>query len=274
MTTSISPGPLVGSVVRSKALRGVALTETSYRPNLVIPKHAHRFPYFCAVLSGSFDDYAGSRHRVCDQATVFFRPAGEVHEDRFEPAGARCLAVELRPELIARLESSAPMLKEANQFYGGAIFAHSRRLHPELDCWDEFSPLAAEGLVLELIAAASRSATSGLDSNPRWLRQAAEILTQSFTTSLTLADVANAVRVHPTHLARVFRATYGCTVGEHIRARRIEFCRERLADPDEPLSTIALAAGFADQSHFCRVFKRLTGATPAEFRQRILGRRR
>jgi AraC family transcriptional regulator len=35
---------------------------------------------------------------------------------------------------------------------------------------------------------------------------------------------------------------------------------------DEPLATIAASAGFADQSHFCRVFKQLVGQTPSQFR--------
>jgi AraC family transcriptional regulator len=52
-----------------------------------------------------------------------------------------------------------------------------------------------------------------------------------------------------------------------MRKLRIEFACRRLTNTDAPLVEIALAAGFADQSHFSRAFKRETGRSPAEFRK-------
>jgi transcriptional regulator GlxA family with amidase domain len=49
---------------------------------------------------------------------------------------------------------------------------------------------------------------------------------------------------------------------------RVAFARARLADTDEPIAAIALAAGFADQSHFTNVFRALTGLAPADYRRR------
>ena len=49
---------------------------------------------------------------------------------------------------------------------------------------------------------------------------------------------------------------------------RAEQARKLLADKQRPLSDIALACGFADQAHFTRIFKRLTGETPKAFRSR------
>lgn len=50
---------------------------------------------------------------------------------------------------------------------------------------------------------------------------------------------------------------------------RVEFACEELSRPDTPLIRIALAAGFYDQGHFCRTFKRLTGITPTAYRRNI-----
>jgi AraC-like DNA-binding protein len=73
-------------------------------------------------------------------------------------------------------------------------------------------------------------------------------------------------------LARAFRKHHGCTVGEYVRQLRVERAMERLARSDDSLAAIALDVGFADFSHFARVFKRQTGTTPGRFRHE-LGRR-
>ena len=86
-----------------------------------------------------------------------------------------------------------------------------------------------------------------------------------------LVELAGAVGVHPTHLARVFRAHYGVSVGEYGRRLKVERAAKEVARSDTPLNVIALRAGFADQSHFTRVFKRYVGTTPARFRAETLG---
>ena len=56
------------------------------------------------------------------------------------------------------------------------------------------------------------------------------------------------------------------TFAGYVRHIRIEFARRELASPGSRLGDIAAAAGFCDQSHFSRLFKRYTGLTPAEYR--------
>jgi AraC family transcriptional regulator len=47
----------------------------------------------------------------------------------------------------------------------------------------------------------------------------------------------------------------------------VKYACEELALPENDLATVALSAGFSDQSHFTRVFKNITGITPGNFRQ-------
>jgi AraC family transcriptional regulator len=67
------------------------------------------------------------------------------------------------------------------------------------------------------------------------------------------------------HLAATFRRHYGCSLGEYLRRRRVATARELLTNPDLPLTEIAFAAGFSDQSHLTRTFKRFTGMTPLQY---------
>jgi AraC-like DNA-binding protein len=78
--------------------------------------------------------------------------------------------------------------------------------------------------------------------------------------------VAESIGIHPVHLAREFRKHYHCTVGEYLRRLRIEHASRKLIESDSSLVDISEAAGFADQSHFGRTFKRLMGITPNGYR--------
>ena len=73
--------------------------------------------------------------------------------------------------------------------------------------------------------------------------------------------------VHPSHFIRTFRRHVGVRPGYFVHQVRIARACRMLADPANSLRDIATATGFADQSHFGRVFRRVMGATPARWRK-------
>jgi AraC family transcriptional regulator len=123
-----------------------------------------------------------------------------------------------------------------------------------------------EGIALELLAGISRHSSSDTSTKPRWLRSVRDLLHGRFREKLVLGDIAAVVGVHPSHLARTFRRCYGCTIGDYVRNLRTERARHELRVTDRPLAELAVALGFADQSHFATSFKRQTGVTPGAFR--------
>jgi AraC family transcriptional regulator len=62
------------------------------------------------------------------------------------------------------------------------------------------------------------------------------------------------------------------SVGTYLRRLRLDWCADRLVTTKIPLAEIALRAGFADQSHFTRTFRRYTGVTPRAYRTTRNGR--
>ncbi|MGI8972367.1 MAG: helix-turn-helix domain-containing protein [Dehalococcoidia bacterium] len=128
--------------------------------------------------------------------------------------------------------------------------------------------IALEGLTLEILAELSRHRVSAAGRRPpAWLHRAKELFHDRFTKSLSLDEIAQAVGVHLTHLARVFRQHYHCTLGDYLRGLRIERARQELSASDAPLIEIATTAGYCDQSHFSTAFRRHTGVTPGEYRR-------
>ena len=86
--------------------------------------------------------------------------------------------------------------------------------------------------------------------------------------ALTLAEVAAVGGVHPAHLAREFRRHHHTSVASYVRCLRLTWAQGRLASSGDSIASVALEAGFADQSHFTRAFRRHSGLTPHAFRER------
>lgn len=95
------------------------------------------------------------------------------------------------------------------------------------------------------------------------------MLRSEYRGSLRISHVAAEVGTHPTHLSRVFRDRMGLPIGDYVHRLRVRYAGEALARPGARLADVAASAGFADQSHLTRVFKRVTGVTPAAFRKRV-----
>jgi AraC family transcriptional regulator len=69
------------------------------------------------------------------------------------------------------------------------------------------------------------------------------------------------------HFSRAFRQSIGTSPHRWLLRRRVELAQERLRDPKLSLSEVALSCGFADQSHFTRVFTSLSGMSPGAWRR-------
>jgi AraC family transcriptional regulator len=80
-------------------------------------------------------------------------------------------------------------------------------------------------------------------------------------------DLASLIDVSIGQFFRAFKVSVGISPLHYVTSRRVELACSLLRSTQVPLSEIALTAGFCDQSHFCRVFRRLKGVTPSTWRQ-------
>lgn len=259
----LPPGNFYGETLRQQDAGGFRLSQTRYLPGSALPRHTHASHYFCFVLSGSYKESYDRRTRSCDPSTILYHPAGEIHAQSFETSTVDLFRIEVNP---ARLQYSS---LDSRDFRGGYSVVLAQRIYHEFREPDSVSQLAIEGLVLELIATLARSSrnrTNDFRKPQRWLSHAHDLIKSRYLEPLTLGDIAAAVGVHPVTLAREFRRRYGCTVGQLVRCERINFARQELVKPDASLAEIAIAAGFCDQSHFAKTFKKLVGMTPFCYR--------
>lgn len=269
MVEKLQPGSLHGRVTKSLRVSDFILTEASYDARSRLPPHAHERSYFCFVLQGAYTERYGRRETLCKPSTVTFRAPDETHEALLHDVDSRVFVVEISPRWIEMLRADSLSLRSVYEFCGGAAPRLCASLNREFHKTDTAAKLAIEGLAIELLAEASRQRTSGVRTPPAWLRQAREMIVEHFPETLQLTQIAAALGVHPVYLATVFREKFGVTIGEFVRKLRIEHACEELIKGDLPLATIAVQAGFVDQSHFSKIFKLYIGTTPARYRRQF-----
>lgn len=104
------------------------------------------------------------------------------------------------------------------------------------------------------------------EANHKLIR-AAEFISENFTRSLKLDEICTAADLSASYLIRSFNKHYGMTPHTYLINRRIQYSREQLRR-GHMIADVALEAGFSDQAHFQRAFKRFLAATPGQYQGR------
>lgn len=246
----------------------MSLWETRYAPGLKMRPHSHPGAFVHLVLRGALEDRCGQTIHTCTPSTVIFHAPDLVHANHFLGPGALTFSIELEDRWLQRLREVSPAQDGPVIGHGGRLAGIAVRISHAVRETDAAAALVMEGLLLELLGEIARHKAAVVERKlPRWLEQARELLHTRFAEGLTLEAIATTVGIHPVHLASTFRRHCGCTVGDYVRRLRIDYAARELVRSDAPLVEVALNAGFADQSHFTRVFKHHIGTTPAEYRR-------
>jgi AraC family transcriptional regulator len=273
MIMRVQQDHLTPRVLNRKEISGIVLEEIFDPPRYSLPKHSHQSAHVCIALRGNCTERFGTQTRECKPLSWGFFPAGEAHSFEIDSTESRSFGVDIGTQWLDRARDCSKGLDHSQRSHGGTTAQLLMRLYSELHRTDDASALAVEGLVLELFAAISRGKSNLKSRNhPRWLGRAEEFLRAHFSEHFNLVTVSEAVGVHPVHLARQFRKHYACTAGDYVRRLRVEYACREIGRSHSSLAEIASAAGFSDQSHFSKVFRRFTGMTPAEYRAAIFVR--
>lgn len=106
----------------------------------------------------------------------------------------------------------------------------------------------------------------GTGCGNRAIQQAAAYLRENFDQPLSLASVAAQVHLNPAYLSFLFKREMGVNFSDYLQDCRMEHVKLLLRESDAPLKECAGRAGFSDYRNFCKLFKRLTGLRPAQYR--------
>ncbi len=225
-------------------------------------RHHHPEPRIVLSLSSGFGSRYGDRTMQVADSAALFRPAGEDHEDRY-PTPTATLALLLPAEAPADTLSRPFVLRDA------AFAGFATELRREMRSPDTASALVMEGLAWLVTSKVLHGRPLAERGVPSWIATVRERVEAECAAPPTLAELGRMVGRDAAYVAATFKRVYGGSVGAYVRQLRLWQARGRMdAEPELRLSELALACGYADQSHFTRQFKRLFALTPAEYRRR------
>jgi len=260
-------GSFFGAIHGAREQCGAIFSDVRHASPRKLPKHSHELAFFALVLNGHYRERCGRSECQYAPFTLMFRPAGVPHQDEIGPSGVRLFEVELRPCWQKRLaDCSAALDTPRDDLGGGPLIWLALKLFREIETSPVRDDLAVESLLAEMLSHAARSAPRERAHAPGWLSRILDKLQAEHCRRLALAELAREAGVHPVHLSRVFRRCVGEGIGEHVHRLRVRTACERLLARDVSLSELSFSTGFADQSHFTRAFRKITGTTPAAFR--------
>lgn len=266
MELKLKAGQFYGKTAQALDTRGFRFTEKMYSTSTALPVHAHELAHFCFVLSGNYEERIGSTLFRRESNAIVYYPSDLSHSEAHLTTGRHFL-VEINGSMLESLREYGARLDAPVGLSNSDAGWLAVRMYREFRERDNFSGLALESISTELLVAASRQVLQTAERQPpSWLKRVKEFLNENFSMPPSLNELATVGGVHPTHLARVFRQFEQCTISDYIRRIRIERACQEMISSKETLVDIALNTGFADQTHFTRSFRRMTGMTPTEFR--------
>jgi AraC family transcriptional regulator len=105
---------------------------------------------------------------------------------------------------------------------------------------------------------------------PKWrAKRAIAYIEANLGSKIAIGEVADIVALSKSYFCRAFKESLGSSPMTYVATRRVERAKLMMTSSREPLSDIALACGFADQSHLTRCFRRAVGISPGLWRRSV-----
>jgi AraC-like DNA-binding protein len=273
--------PTQPRIWRDTALSHVEARSVEDGRELSYGKHFHE-DFSIGIVAGGQSLYLNGREKeTIGAGTVVVMNPGDAHScnpTRAAPWAYRMLYLNtgwlgsIQQELGAsRNQDFQPFSTTSTR--RPALYAAINRLYDVLT--SSASPLEKEGacvgLAIQLQRTLARVDPSLRTLHPR-LARAVDFIRANYRRAIRLDEICRASHLSASYLVRAFRQRFGMTPHAYLTNCRIEYCRAQLR-VGRPIAEIAMAAGFSDQAHLQRTFKKLVAVTPGQFRGRRPTRR-
>ncbi|PTL75318.1 AraC family transcriptional regulator [Vitiosangium sp. GDMCC 1.1324] len=211
------------------------------------------------------DPHGGVHLENVDGWALAFHPEALPHED---PSWGSHTGPQLGP--LLRIRSGCHPVLRPTAAQRQRLEQWMQLLESELSSNEKSRDAAVSTLLQLVLIELERMSGPETLPDPAGLGLARRVLTHIESNALgplSLTDVARAIGRSATHVAGVVRKETGRTVGEWILEYRMAEARRRLRGTDERVDIIAERVGYADVTHFIRLFRRAHGLTPAAWRR-------
>jgi AraC family transcriptional regulator len=236
-----------------------AISVCRYSPGERHRSHTDRFSRIGFLIAGGYREEGAFQSIRMRPGDILLKSRRARHEDQFGESGATIVSIEFVDD--------DPFERSGGQLWHRRASAFAlRHFCVLLDAARARDVHAARAAGADLASAAGSDDLRQSDT-PGWLDDLRHELEETGLSNVDVAVRARTAGVHPAQASRLFRRRYGCSLTEHARLHAVRRAIGNLADDDVPLSQAAVAAGFYDQSHMNRAFRRVLGRTPGAQRR-------
>ncbi|MBV9266328.1 MAG: helix-turn-helix transcriptional regulator [Acidobacteriaceae bacterium] len=240
-----------------------------------IPEH-HLIVRLGSTLKLTWKEGGAERSKLLLPGTASIYPAGPVARCYWKEHSELLLFSFPREFWVDIAGTDKPLeLRACRGMEDGLILELARALN---DCsrWSPSTSLYAETLVaalgshlLHTYAVSSKPVLNIPALSARRMGTLIDYLHAQLETRIELSRLAAIVGLSAQYVGKLFKQTTGISIHEYVARERIVRARELLRDSSLSINTVALRLGFADQSHFSRVFRRITRLSPAKYRSQL-----
>lgn len=260
---TLGTGESTGKIVNSLSINGAIINTTHYSvEECGQGMHYHENPHICFLFQGEDIESRNNHSYRRKTGDIYFYFAGEKHASLSRKSISKHTNIEFGEAFLRKYDLSESRIERAVKNNLDAKFL-TLKIQREMLINDDCSHLSIQTLLLNIID----SSESINETAPKWIKQLDELLNDRWNEKIILEEIAVAVEKYPTTISKYFRKYFSCTLGEYLRKIRIYKSFPLIKNSQMPLTEIAFHCGFADQSHFTRNFKELTGFLPKDFRK-------
>ncbi|MBS1717613.1 MAG: helix-turn-helix transcriptional regulator [Armatimonadetes bacterium] len=238
---------------------GFAAQKAVYGRKLVTPPSSHAMAYLCLVEKGCFTETTPHGTTVRRAGGVHFHPPHELNDGAIGEEDLYVISVGIPATRYRDLKLSAEPFQEINS---GILPLLIRQIEAHLDSSTKHAQSVIEAKVAGLFDEFSKTFRGQAPREPDWLEEAKRLLERG----VSVSDVASRCEIHPASFARSFRRWTHCKPNEYAKLYMLTRARKMLHEDNCKLGEVALEAGFCDQSHFTREFRKHFGAPPSKYR--------
>ena len=278
-------GRSTGRLISSQRSGIYALeARSSNRTHRAPPCDVHRFNFqlsgYQTVHEFDLDDTTQTAPCRTTPGTVSFVPAGRPLNARMGGDDFHAFQVLIPRQVMRRSLHKlfgSDLDDDAMSGHIGAannrVFRIAQLLHDEYrdqrDGDAEMVDHLVNALSIELArqfgpSASQSSCTSGL--SPEYRARVVDLMQDAVDGSMRLSDIADALRMEPYRLSRIFKATFGETPRQYLLRLRLDRARHLVVNTETALAEVALDCGFSSQSHMTTAFTQHFGQSPARLR--------
>jgi AraC family transcriptional regulator len=227
------------------------------RSHTRVPEHAHDWPVVSIFVIGSYlNETEIGEARIAGPSVVFYQ-AGAAHRNTIAADGFDQLEIEFDAAWLGR--SFLPAMP-VQRWIGGDCRAVQQCLLRA--CGPDASELRLRAALRRFLGLAQDRPAGAA---PRWIGTVVRRLKND--TTLRVRDLARGVDRHPSWVGSAYRRVTGEGLQETAARFRVERAANLLRETEQSYARVAAEAGFCDQSHMNRTFRRVLARSPTEVRE-------